>query len=586
MSGMLEPSGLDFYFGGIRLFDVGDFSNGSLISMGNYLLYFLLNHEGLDTNCSVYSLTLGLLRYKEYFTGRWLENISLSFLPAYYVTNCSMTDLQRNLTHLLFNNSDVERWLTEYNENPYNVSDNGDSFVALLFMILGLCVLCWMLILLFLLSPNHKRKPIMTQIATCVYSIVLTILLAHVTEAARKQYYKDSLDMIHILLLVNDRRKYPIAMIISQFLTCLAFFQLVVKMTKQRYKFYNGLIGACLIVMYITVDSVDLAMAKSYFDRMAHKQNEFRAIFTVVLKILFILWISVTLGYHTFRGTASSPRQVSYSRRLLPLAIFTWFMVGLHVIITILIASLWENKWLVTSWITFLPYLLEMYILTTAWEWFYSIRDLELRLELIGMLGRKISLDDVMTFSNSYFSKPTTFLSAVTWLWNMITCAAPPVAGDSKEESTSMLNESSGTAINRTSTTSQRNANDRELDLGEANIGEARDTLYFDNLGDEHASNHHEDTDDDHGGYNVQYIDDDEAWERAGGDGPTHNAVTNDILGEPQEGPSSARQNVESDILGTQYNDTHDSNDSDDDVSLPPFLPIPGFSRDDYWDDK
>ncbi|PVH18393.1 uncharacterized protein CXQ87_001318 [Candidozyma duobushaemuli] len=595
MTSVLHQAGLDFYTGGYGLLDAVDFSNNSqTFAMGNYSLYFLSNEDNLQTNCSVYSLTSGSLRYEEYFTGRWSENITSDFLPAYYVTNCSITNLQRELSHLSFNESDVERWLDDYNNNPYNVSDNGDSFVAFLFMISGSCVSCWMLILLFLLSPNHKRKPIMTQIATGVYSIVLTILLAQVTQAARKQYYEDSLDMIHILSLVNDRRKYPIALIISQFLTCLAFFQLVVKMTKQRYKFYNGLIGACLILMYIIVDAVDLGMAKSYFDRMAHKQNEFRAIFTVVLKVLFIFWISVTLGYHTFRGTASSPRQVSYSRRLLPLAIFTWFMVGLHVIITILIASLWENKWLVTSWITFLPYLLEMYILTTAWEWFYSIRDLESRLELIGMLGRKISLDDVMTFSNSYFSKPTTFISTLTWLWNMITCKATPVSDESKEVATSMLSETSSTAVNRTPSVTQNNSRDAELDLGEANIGEARDALYFDNVGDERDSvnddTHHDDSDDyGDGGYEVQYIDDDEAWERAGGDGPAHHTNTNDILGEPQEGSSRSRQNVADDILGTQYNDTNDTNDfndSDDDNALPPFQPLPGFSRDDYWDDK
>lgn len=595
MISSLLRAGPNFDVPGFGAFDAGSFpDNVPTLTMSNYLLYFLLNNQGLDTNCSVYSLTLGSLRYQEYFTGRWLENITEGFLPAYYVTNCLMTDLQKQIAQLLFNQSDVERWLSDYYANPYNVSDNGDAFVALLFMILGLCVLCWMLILLFLLSPNHKRKPLMTQIATGVYSIVLTILLAQVTQASRKEYYKDSLDMIHILLLVNDRQKYPIALIILQFLTCLAFFQLVVKMTKQRFKFYNGLIGACLIIMYIIVDSVDLAMADNYYDRMAHKQDEFRAIFTMVLKVLFIVWISVTLGYHTVRGTASSPRQVSYSRRLLPLAIFTWFMIGLHVITTILIASLWENKWLVTSWITFLPYLLEMYILTTAWEWFYSIRDLELRLELIGMLGRKISLDDVMTFSNAYFSKPASFISAVTWLWNMLTCKVAPVAGDTKDVANSMLSESSSTAVNRTPPVTLNTTRDRELDLGEANVGQRRDMLYFDNVGDERDSinnsnnrdNDSDDDDDDEGGYEVEYIDDDEAWERAGGDGIRHRTDTNDILGEPQEGPSSAYHNVANDILGTQFDDTHEQHDMNDDTSLPPFQPLPGFSRDDYWDEK
>ncbi|KAL6017976.1 hypothetical protein ACI3LY_001263 [Candidozyma auris] len=560
-------------------------TNFSSSAMGNYSVYFLSNNNGIQTNCSVYSLTSGSLRFQEYFTGGWSGNITSGFLPAYYVTNCSIPDLQQQIANISFNETDLERWLRDYHNNPYNVADNGDAFVALLFMISGSCVSCWMLILLFLLSPKYKRKPIMTQIATGVYSIVLTILLAQVTSSARKEYYKDCLDMIHILSLVNDKQKYPIALIISQFLTCLAFFQLVVKMTKQRYKFYNGLIGACLIVMYIIVDAVDLGMSRNYFERMAHKQNEFRAIFTVVLKLLFMIWICITLGYHTFKGTASSPRQVSYSRRLLPLAVFTWFMLGLHIIITILIASLWENKWLVTSWITFLPYLLEMYILTTAWEWFYSIRDLESRLELIGMLGRKISLDDVMTFSNAYFSKPMSFLNWLSTLWNMIRCKTVPVDNDAKDMATSTFSESTSTAVNHSPPGTSNATRDQDIDLGEAHVGQARNTLYFDSVGNEQDDDDNDHDDDSDGeGYEVHYVEDDDVWEQARAQNsnlPT--SQTNDTQEMTQEGPYSRQD----DVLGTQtHDDYNDNDDTNNDASLPPFQPLPGFSRDDYWDEK
>lgn len=605
MSSSLSRGGTDILddLGGFVLLNVAAFLNYSNLlsaAMSNYSVYFLLNDEGINMSCSVYSLTSGSIRYQDYFTGDWLENITL-LLPAYYVTNCLMSELQSQIAELNYNETDVERWLKEYGSNPYNQSDNGDAFVALLFMILGLCVLCWMLILLFLLSPKHKKKPLMTQIATGVYSIVTTILLDSVTLAVRKEYEKDSLDMIRILLLVNDKKRYPVALVVLQFLTCLAFFQLVVKMTKPHYKFYNGLVGACLIIMYIVVDSVELAMSRNYLERIGHGLPEFRTVFKVVLKLLFMVWICVTLGYHTLKGTASSPRQVSYSRRLLPLALFTWFLLGFHVIITILIASLWKNSWLVTSWITFLPYLLEMYILTTAWEWYYSIRDLELRLELIGMLGRKISLDDVMTFSNNYFSKSNSWIGTVKSIWNKIRFKDDPDADNPKEMLGSTQSESSSTAVNNTPPVTLHPTRDLEVDLGEAHVGQPQSTLYFDQVGDEHESvghsvtgnpdtpedgcdnNRNDDDSDDDEGYEVQYVDDFDIWEHQDSSGINDLPDHNHNLPVPQEGQSSAANTQNNQWLPDDFNE---HNDTDDNVSLPPFKPLPGFNRDDYWDDK
>lgn len=50
-----------------------------------------------------------------------------------------------------------------------------------------------------------------------------------------------------------------------------------------------------------------------------------------------------------------------------------------------------------------------------------------------------------------------------------------------------------------------------------------------------------------------------------------------------QEGPYSRQD----DVLGTQtHDDYNDNDDTNNDASLPPFQPLPGFSRDDYWDEK
>ncbi|KAF5208881.1 hypothetical protein E0198_004785 [Clavispora lusitaniae] len=81
---------------------------------------------------------------------------------------------------------------------------------------------CWMSSPVCKVAACHKRKPLLTHLATVMYSVVLTIILAQITAVSRDEYYSDTLDMIKILNIVNDKRKYPTAITISQLLTNLA----------------------------------------------------------------------------------------------------------------------------------------------------------------------------------------------------------------------------------------------------------------------------------------------------------------------------------------------------------------------------
>lgn len=502
--------------------------------MSNYSVYFLLQNNGLNVNCSVYSLTSGSLQWYDQYG--WLDNITLWFLPAYYVTNCSMKGLRDQISSLSTNETDVLRWLEEFQNNPYNLADNGDLFVALLYMILGLCVLVWMLVFLFLLLPDHKRKPVLTQLATLVYLVVLTILLAQITEAVLDEYYADSLNMIKILRIVYSDKRYPITMIVLQALTCLAYVQLVVKMTKQRYKRMNAGLGIALVVLYLVVSSVAVAKVTNYSDFLSSYNKIFYLAFKVCSKLLFLIWFAVTLAYHTISGTASSPRQVAYLKRLAPLAAFTWAIWLLNAVVSILTITLWRHQWLVSSWIAFLPNLLEMYMLTSTWEWYYSIRHLEQKLELVGMLGRRISLDDVMSFSNTRHTRSTTLRGRFASFWCLL-IGASPHSSDTKDLP---ANTSGSTAVALTPT--PQNLQDYDTDLGQR---------------------HSEDSD---GSYEVHFVDDDDLWDDHGVSDMNNDNENNDT-NVPQEGASRDHR--------------LDGNDE-----LPPFQPHPGYSREDYWDEK
>lgn len=540
--------------------------------MSNYSIYYLSQNNGIHTNCSVYSLISGSIRYQHAESGNWSTfSNKTDFLPAYYVTNCSMSDLRGEIANLSVDRMDLKNWLEDFRANPYNVADNGDSFVALLFMLSGSCVSCWMLMLLFILSPNHKRKPVLTQLATLFYSVVLTILLARITDAARQEYHDDSLNMIFLLLIINDRKKYPIVMIISQLLTQLAFVQLVMKMTKNPWKRINAAVGIFFIAVYLVLCSVNLARAPDFLDSLVITNDRTREIIALTAKVAFVAWVSITLAYHTLKGTESSPRQVSYSKRLFPLACFTWTMLVLHVVITILIATLWEDQWLVSAWITFLPYLLEMYVLTTAWEWFYSIRDLESRLELIGMLGRRISLDDVMSFSNSRRT------STRVWpIYNFLIMCVAWITGKSVSEGIGPEPDSE----NPENRKNYPNNDPQDLHAENTHNQDSHPGPHpprHDPGHDPGHDNDHSDSDSDFS-YDVQYVDDEE-WANH------HNLPQSAPPAPPAPSTppaSSAPHPVEgSSRMQEQSNDVNENIDT-----LPPFQPLPGFSVDDYWDEK
>ncbi|KAI3403544.2 hypothetical protein KGF56_003701 [Candida oxycetoniae] len=125
--------------------------------MGNYTLAYLQN-SNIPINCSVYSLTNGTIKLLEHYSQTWNNDSSLhEILPAYYITNCSISKLIELVTQEKSNSSFED--LSDLNQSPYNQKDNGDTFVALLFALCGSCVSCWMLSLLLYLNPKHKRKP-------------------------------------------------------------------------------------------------------------------------------------------------------------------------------------------------------------------------------------------------------------------------------------------------------------------------------------------------------------------------------------------------------------------------------------------
>lgn len=365
-------------------------------TFSNYSVYFLLQNNGITVNCSVYSLTSGTLSYQDYFTETWFNNVNL-FLPAYYITNCSVADVLTQIRQENINAEEVSQWMADFKSNPYNINNNGDMFVALLFTFLGLCVLSWMLLLLHLLLPRHKRKPFLTILATLVYSIVLTMILVQITQTTEDEYYRDSLDMVKIMSVLIENR-YPYALAVLHFLICVAYIQLLWKMVKSNWRWKSSVFAGILVLVSFILSLVSIGnIPKLFYSAVVFNNTIFKA--SISISIAFILWFCICLVYHTFKAKSAL---ISYGKRLLPLAILTWFLIIARIVISILLETLWAHDWLIVSWLSYVPNMLDIYLLTCSWEWLYLIKQMEQRIELSGMLGRRISIDDVMNFSNGW----------------------------------------------------------------------------------------------------------------------------------------------------------------------------------------
>ncbi|SGZ49873.1 CIC11C00000000152 [Sungouiella intermedia] len=567
--------------------------NSSASTMSNYSVYFLLQNNGLDLNCSVYSLTLGLLIYTDYYYQARLGNVT-EFLPAYYATNCSIDELANQIKNQNLSAIDVLEWVDEFQRNPYNVADNGDSFVALLFTILALCVSCWMLMLMFLLLPKHKRKPVLTLLATLFYLVVLTAILSKITEVARDEYYADSLDMIKILGIVNERKAYSVSLIVSYFLTNLAILQQVVKLTAPRWKRANAYLGAALVVVFLVLSALEKSQVSDYF---TYVYTERTVTFTAKssFRLVILVWWCVALAYHTIWGTASSPFQVSYSKKLMPLVVLTLVMMMVHFVLSLLVVTEWRDQWLITSWITFIPHLLDMFLLTCSWEWYYSIRDLELKLELVGMLGRPISLDDVMGFSNTSPTKRASIRGRFQSFLDFFLIRSHQDPEPYTKDIPSTTTYSNSTALETPSPATQLASQDEEIDLGEripmtelAIESVGNKTLHqTDNVHEitgrnnegvdgNHDNDDDDDDEDDDYSYEVEYIDNDDMWNE---DSDHIYANTTDTAGIPGVGHSG-----NAGISGSQVHNSDSSLAGQGE--LPSFRAHPGFHADDYWDDK
>lgn len=379
-------------------------------TFSNYTLYFFKHNNGVNINCSVYFLNQGFLSYQDYFTGEWFSNAE-DTLPAYYITNCSVAKVLQETRNQNISDQEVSSWLQQNEIDPVSNS-NGDKFVSLLFSMSGLCVLFWMLLLLHLLLPPHRRKPWLVVLCTLVNSVVLTAALTQVTLWSEVQYHNDGLDVSSIMAVMRLKR-YPYALIVLHLLIYVAFVQLLWKMVKGTWRWRSLVTSTSLTIVSFVFSLILVSVNKNAEDRPP-KLAKCSLLVAISVEVAFLCWFSVVTIYYT---AFAKPPLVSYSRRLLPLAGFTWTMICAKLVTSSLCITYWPNKWSKNVWIIYLFNFIDIIVLTASWEWLFLIQQAEQRIELSGMLGRRISVDDVRNLNTDWSQNgPGKKYPFMTWL--------------------------------------------------------------------------------------------------------------------------------------------------------------------------
>lgn len=351
--------------------------------------------NGSVGNCSLYALPSGNLTYYGNQSNVLMTYHEKSF-PAYFITNCSQEGIDFGLNYTNFNYNDGRPFWGD----SYQLINNGDSFVSFLFTISGVCVACWMLSFLLILSPKHKRRPIMTQIATVFNAVVLTILLSKITATARSDYYSDHVDVYRIHDVFFNDLTYRVTNVFSEAFISFSFFQVVSRIASKTLQDYIVIAYAMVLIVYVVLGIVceidyRLPLTELSLDKIATRYVTYHQARNV-FKLLMVSIVGLLLIYYTV--FIKNPRKYSYSKKMLPLAIFVWVLFLCHFTVCVSMMVVFVSDWSTRSWLSILPSLLEIVILTVIWEWIYNIKALERRYELLGVLGRRISFDDDRIF--------------------------------------------------------------------------------------------------------------------------------------------------------------------------------------------
>lgn len=364
--------------------------------------------------CSIYYISQGYLDSENYFTKEWTNDSNI--LPAYFITNCSVSQLLNDSRLLSLNSSGPTNFADLKELSQLEKVNDGDALIALIFTVSGCCVSFWLLLLLIYISPRQGMKPLSIQVMTIFHCLLSTITFVRLTLVSKGGFYEGVMDLYKITDYILASNIFRVPSVLSHCITNITFLDIVLRIVLPKYRWPIAIVSLLLIAGSVVTQSLFLAknavVNGALMLRLGHTPTRL-LLASNIMELCVFIWLSFMGFYYTVY--IMDPKRVCYERNLLPKAIFVWLLFFSTLALNLVKTTKYLSDLLYGNWLSMLQWLCHVCMIVCLWEWIYDIKYLLRRFEELGTLGRKLSEKDVVSFRlgdpttlrrGSYFSFP------------------------------------------------------------------------------------------------------------------------------------------------------------------------------------
>ncbi len=333
-------------------------------------------------NCTVYLLGYGSINHT---LGQHHNETILLNRPALFVQNCTDQDTIELLTDMVLSSlsSTVGR-------DPFH-----GSVVTIAFAASCAVTIEWLLFILLFISK--KRRPFFIQFATLFTAISLTVIVKDFNDVLIRQYYQNYRSTSEMRQQVTDGDTYNTLWIVSTFVLWLAQIQVLIRLhppgsKANKYIVRIGIIFAGLNGLFWCLRDFYAGVPFGY--PSAGKELAINCLTYVTQLSLHICYFGLLFLYSIKKW------RFAYHRRAIPIAAITLSITALPAIFFILSIS----KGLLSIWSEFCRWVSTSAACVVAWEWINVIEKLESDYQKAGVLGREINdetLNDYLSVDSS-----------------------------------------------------------------------------------------------------------------------------------------------------------------------------------------
>lgn len=315
-------------------------------------------------NCSAYVLLNGYLSYFDSLNN--FKNVSLSY-PYVLITNCSDFD-SANISY--YYNLVQDNYLSQFVRDAF---PNG--FISISFVLSGITVASWSLVLLLLFASAIKSK--FTGFLILFHAITVLVLLKKTTELLDKQFHYNYQDAdLFDTQVIHDRLSVSFIIIIKA-LVIVAWAEIVLYVvSKARLVRAVKIISGILFVANVIFNSLNFTY---------HGARNF--VTNVVYTIDLITYVLFTLCMYTY---VYRKRNFGFLKDTVGITLFS----GVLLLCPILFYLVYVISDRIDNWAPLMHDFFPVLISIVSWELIVKLQKKEQAHESRTILGRAVSNDD------------------------------------------------------------------------------------------------------------------------------------------------------------------------------------------------